>query len=656
MKTASPGTPGKLTPMRRTLLALAAIVLAIVVTLPLATRLEPIVGDMLAYAAYPEDLTTRDDIVIVTITEETLAGFPYRSPIDRGLLAELIEKLDAAGARAIGLDILVDGPSEPEKDLRLREALNKAQTPVILANLDQDAQLTEAQRSYLASFLDSRRSASIVLSRDETDAILRHLPRRPSNSPGALPGFAEAIAETAMETEPTSGRILYRLSDTSEQTAFPRYPAHMVRLLPDSWFTDKFVLIGTDLAHEDQHPTPLTSFLGTEAGTLPGIAVHAHILNQILAGRSLPTLPFDATLALIAAAAVGAVTAFQFVSRPGLFFGVLGVSIVAYLVLAWVSLTTGTMLLPVLAPPTAATAAALFLALFRWQEDRSQRQFLKTAFSRYVSPSVVNRLSNGDLRLALGGEKRRVTYIFTDLEGFTGLSEGLAPDKVAEILNRYLDGMCDLMSSHGATIDKIIGDAVVGFFGAPDENPTQASAAIRLALKMDRYCEAFRAECRSMGVDLGVTRIGIHTGDAVIGNFGGSRFFDYTGIGDTVNTAARLEGANRYLGTRICASCETVDACSEETGADMFRPLGALVLKGRSSPLECFEPLPEDRVCLSAMNAYRKAFDLLKAGDPLALQAMEAAERLAPEDGPTILHLRRLRQGETGTTVTLTGK
>jgi adenylate cyclase len=134
-----------------------------------------------------------------------------------------------------------------------------------------------------------------------------------------------------------------------------------------------------------------------------------------------------------------------------------------------------------------------------------------------------------------------VTYMFTDLEGFTTLVETEDPVLVTKTLNTYLDRICDLFLDHGATIDKIIGDAVVGFFGAPELQENQAEMAVNLALAVDEFSESFRRVAAEQGLRLGMTRIGINKGKAVIGNFGGDRFFDYTGQGDTVNTAARLE-------------------------------------------------------------------------------------------------------------------
>lgn len=644
--------PRRAGPRQRRVVALVAILLSVTIALPLATRLEPVLGDFLVIRLLDTNAPKRDDIVIVTITEETLAAFPYRSPIDRGFLADLIATIDAAAPRAIGLDILLDGPSDPDKDQRLFDIVDTASAPVVLAIAGETSRLTRRQRDYLGKSVLDRKHGSIMLQRDETDGILRHLPFARGLDGEPIETFASVLASADSAWQRARGRILYQSSSSGNGTAFPRYPAQSAAFLPPDWFADKFVLIGTDLPNIDRHPTPLVSLEGTAAGTLPGIAIHAQILAQTLSGRTLETLSLLQTVALTSLTALVTTLAFFLFKHPGRFFLLLALTIVFYVLGVFALAASETLLLPILAPPVAALGCALLLALWRWRMDRSEGAFLKTAFSRYVSPAVVNRLSKGDLRLSAGGEKRTVTYLFTDLEGFTSLSENLPADRVAELLNRYLDRMCDLMTEHGATIDKIIGDAVVGFFGAPETDLDQTSHAVELALALDAFCENFRAEIAREGTSLGVTRIGIHCGEALIGNFGGRRFFDYTGIGDTVNTAARLEGANRYLGTRICVSEEVASACS----GVRFRPVGDIVLKGRAEPVSCFEPVSAENASAPWLTHYLAAYQQMVNRTPEAPAAFEEVMQLNPEDGPTRLHHSRLRDGAVGAKVVLAGK
>ena len=631
----------------RRLQALAAVVIAAVSALAAAPWLEPRAGDLALVLAPSPETAVSDQIVVVAITEETLAGFPYRSPIDRAFLAGLIERLDAAGARAIGLDILIDQPSDPQKDSRFFQALDASATPVVLALATRDDGLTDRQADYVARAIAPRPAGLIALARDEIDGVLRHLP-------GARPGmatFAQVLADAGPEMP--SGRILYSRA-INDASPFPVYPAHLVAQLPDDWFAGKTVLIGTDLPTIDRHPTPMTTLDGSAAGTLPGVVIHAHILAQALAGLSLrPLSPLAVGIAILAAAILAAV-AFSTRAAPRHLVLGLALTLVAYLAVAGMMIARAGILPPLIAPPLAALVAGGLVALARWRADHADRSFLRHAFARYVSPSVVERIASGRLQLALGGEKREVTYLFTDLEGFTSLSERLPPNEVADLLNGYLDRMCDLITEHGATIDKIIGDAVVCFFGAPDNDPNQADHALALALALDAFAETHRARLlEEKGIALGVTRIGVHRGEAVIGNFGGRRFFDYTGVGDTVNTAARLEGANKYLGTRILVS-ETVTRVGAV--ACVLRPAATLVLKGRASALACFEPRPAEDAQAEWLAAYGAAFARLDAHSEEAQAAFEAVLALKPDDPLAHLHLERLRRGEEGATLTLGGK
>lgn len=627
-----------------------AIAVAVLVALPVSSRLDPIVGDLAVLGLSPEAEDAREQIVIVTITEDTLAGFPYRSPIDRGFLADLITTLDAAGPAGIGLDILLDSPSEQQKDLRLVTAIDDASAPVVLADVPHSF-LTNQQAAHLNAILDGRTPGDVTLQRDDADGILRHLPRSTRDQPL----FSEALAGRQFPETPFDSRILYQTGSADGKGPFPKYPAHTVPHLPKDWFTGKYVLIGTDMPEVDRHPTPLVSASGAAAGHMAGIEVHAHVLAQLLSARHLPVLTFDQSFALLLAFAILSAIGFLFAGRMKVYFVGLGAVLVLYCLAAWIGVHREILLLPVLGPVTASATCVFLLALIRWRQDRRERAFVVSAFEKYVSPEIVRRLASGEVDLAIGGEKRLVTYVFTDIEGFTTLSEQLPADQVADILNGYLHEVCDVVIDNGATLDKLIGDAVVCLFGAPETDPAQAEKAVALAMELDRTAERYRAALAERGTALGVTRIGIHCGEAVIGNFGGHRFFDYTGIGDTVNTAARLEGANKYLGSRICVSGAVVERCRDNP-ALAFRPLGDLAVKGRSQALPCFEPLPPERAREPWAAEYLAAFDQLDDDPAAARSLFEKVLQDRPHDGPSRFHLDRLEEGQSGTKVTLYGK
>ena len=265
--------------------------------------------------------------------------------------------------------------------------------------------------------------------------------------------------------------------------------------------------------------------------------------------------------------------------------------------------------------------------------------------SRYFSPNLAERLASGSAAVDLGGQRREVTSLFTDVTGFTSLVEDLDPAPLTEVLNQYLAEMTDVVFAHEGTVAKIVGDAIHVLFGAPGDQPDHAARGVACALALDACGESFRARWQKKGVALGATRIGVHTGPAIVGNFGGGRFFDYTAYGDTINTAARLEAANKALGTRICVSANVADRVEGFRG----RPVGDLMLRGKTKALRAFEPLTADAHADPATAGYAAAFAKVESGDPSATSAFAALMGNRPEDLLIGFHLKRLLNGGKGT-------
>ena len=272
------------------------------------------------------------------------------------------------------------------------------------------------------------------------------------------------------------------------------------------------------------------------------------------------------------------------------------------------------------------------------------------SLSRYFSPNLARSLAGDENALAPGGERREIATLFTDIAGFTPLVESLDPKQLAALLSGYLEGMTEVVFSYEGTVAKIIGDAIHVLFGAPADQPDAASRAIACALALDAHAELYRQEWIARGAPLGVTRIGVHAGPAIVGNFGGGRLYDYTAYGDTINTAARLEAVNKQLGTRICVSA----AAAERAEGFVGRPVGDLLLRGRTEPMRVFEPLrPAERKSHHAL-AYAEAFLKLEARDPATLAAFAALVGESPADALAQYHLRRLLNGESGTRIEMT--
>jgi adenylate cyclase len=239
--------------------------------------------------------------------------------------------------------------------------------------------------------------------------------------------------------------------------------------------------------------------------------------------------------------------------------------------------------------------------------------------------------------------------LFTDIANFTALVETLEPGVLGDLLNEYLTGMTDIVFAHDGTVAKIIGDGLHVIFGAPGEQEDHSARAVVCALDLDDYAESFRDRCRQKGITLGTTRIGAHAGPAIVGDFGGGRYFDYTAYGDTINVAARLEAANKELGTRICVSATLADKVDDFRG----RPIGDLVLRGKSEALRAYEPLRLEQHEGRAAKSYLAAFARLEAGDSGAISAFASHVGKQPQDGLASFHLKRLLNGATGIRIAL---
>ncbi len=280
-----------------------------------------------------------------------------------------------------------------------------------------------------------------------------------------------------------------------------------------------------------------------------------------------------------------------------------------------------------------------------FQRRQQEAERARAQLARYFSPSLADSLTG----VELGAERRVVTSLFTDIAGFTTLAESLEPALIGPLLNEYLTGMTEVVFDHGGTLVKIIGDALNVLFGAPAEQPDHAARAIACAMDLDAHAQAFCLRWAGNGVSVGHTRIGVNTGSALVGSFGGGRFFDYTAYGDTINIAARLEAANKQLGTRVCVSGNVAEQMPDFRG----RPVGNLMLRGRTEFLPAYEPITVERDAHPHTAAYREAYRLAEASDPGALPAFAALLGQDSNDRLVGFHLKRLLAGQTGVAITL---
>jgi len=634
--------------------ALATAVLATFVVRYVAflTYADRLLGDWeIAALTAPEPQSA--DIIVVAITEDTLKQFPYRSPIDRQFLSGLLTTIAARGPRAIGLDILFDQPTEPGKDAALAATLKRLKVPLVVSYTDDSRLVDDDQKKFLDGYVPARDRGLATLATDQFDTVRWIYPGHAEPDGSYLPSFPRALAALIGVTTPAKlVDIAWHGRPSSDVPAFREYPAELVPALPAEWFKNKIVLIGTDITLADRHRTPFATVYQGDQGVLPGIVVQAHALSQLIEGRRAPAIGEWPNFALVIACALVGAALPAFGGAMAFRFGAGALFLTAYWIGAGLLFRYQGMMIGLIAPTISLAGAHWTMEGLSGHEARKQREFITGAFSRYVSPKVVQTLIRDPSKMSLEGERRVMSFLFTDLANFTTLSESLEPHDLAALLNQYFNGMTDIVLKYDGTICKFEGDAVFVIFNAPTDQPDHAERAVRCALDMDRFAEAFRAEQNAAGALFGWTRIGIHTGPAVVGNFGSWARFDYTALGDSVNTGARLEGVNKQFGTRICVS----EATAALTSGINYRSLGAVVVKGKTRGIGVLEPLHDDDPRRPFLDHWETAFQKLEERSPDALALLKALQREEPDDRTLALHVERLLRGEEGAELVLTEK
>ena len=406
--------------------------------------------------------------------------------------------------------------------------------------------------------------------------------------------------------------------------------------VPSDVFRDRFVMVGASAAGlMDVRPNPISR-------ESPGVFLHATQLDNLLHG-DFPR-PAPPALWLPAGYLLGVLLLFGMLCsrrvRTGLLL--LAVALAVPFALSHFWLATADWRWPLL-PFGVTTIVAWTLGLgLNYITEGRQRAFIRSAFRQYLSDEVIEDIVNHPDRLQLGGERRELTILFSDLQGFSSISEDLPPDRLTALINEYLTAMTDIIHAHRGTIDKYEGDAVIAFWNAPAPEPRHATLACQAAVACSRRLAEMRADLRvRYGHPLHM-RIGLNTGEVVVGNMGSNQRFNYTILGDAANLAARLEGANKRFGTEIMVSEHTLRAC--EPGAVASREIGPLRVVGKREAVVVHElrtdPSPNSERHAEALAAWKagqrqRALDIWSRipDDPLAAAYRDAATADPDWDG-----------------------
>lgn len=388
---------------------------------------------------------------------------------------------------------------------------------------------------------------------------------------------------------------------------------------------------------------------------MPGVEAHAQALEQILLNDRLIRPGWASGLEMLVIVLGGLLVGFIGISMGAMqsaaatvvIFGLAGWA-------GWYAYSQQGLLLDPVMPGMALLMTFILASLHHHMSSERRQRWVKQAFARYVSPNLVAHLVDHPEQLELGGRRQECSFIFTDLAGFTSLMEKIDPVEAVSLLNNYLDEMVSIAFHNDGTLDRIVGDAVAIMFSAPVVQPDHRQRALKCAIEMHRFAKKYADEISAKSIPFGQTRIGVHTGEVIVGNFGGKTIFDYRALGDPINTAARLESVNKQLGTLICVSEATLQNIEDF----VVRPVGRLVLKGKTQALMVYQPLisGEDGKEPQRDTDYENAYALLCEENPRALEAFEELARMRPEDPLVKLHLKRLKAGETGDRLVMASK
>jgi adenylate cyclase len=557
------------------------------------------------------------EIVVVAIDDDAFRELGQRQPLPRRHLAELADFLLRGGARVVGFDLALGAATAPAEDAALLAVARRWSAARPGALVFAAPAVAADGRWALAPAFTPELAARFGYSNAPVgaDGVIRRIaPVLPAADGGVLPSFAVAVltgyagtpaaelaralgpdgpgslalpvrdARTgALRAEPVAlarlAEPVWRIDYAGPPGSFTTFPSGPLAALArggavpdaDNPFRDRIVLVGATFQESrDVFPTP--------TGLMAGVEIHANAIHTLLGRRALLPPHWLLNLALLAAVCV-AVSLLALWLRP-VWVAVAGLGLVAALaVVSYEAYARGGYWLDFVAPLAAMLAYLQGAALVG-------RRRVRAAFGQFVSPEVLARVLREGT--TLGGEVRVVSVLMSDLRGFTTLSERLAPDVVTATLNEYFTAMVDVILASRGMVSDFIGDGILAVFGAPLDDPEHAGNAVAAALGMQaalaRLNERWAGEGRA-ALAMGVA---VNTGEAFVGNVGSPRKKKYAVIGDTVNTASRIEGLNREFGTGILVSAATLAAVGDRVSA---RPRGTVTVKGRAAPVEIFEVL-----------------------------------------------------------------
>ncbi len=612
------------------------------------------------------------DVVIVGISRESFRSPPAPYPFPREYYAQAIHNLNKLGARVIGINLIFDtSPYQaPGQDQILYDEIKQVGN-VVLSGMSQHNE-----------FFTADSSLGFVQMSWDPDGVVRRYPIAILASDGAklLPSFATAIlnrydgrrslAQPYIDGNKflLGNRTIPRYAETTYinyygppgtfdqfdimQIVDDTFPTATDEINGNNPFKNKVVLIGPLFPEsQDIHSTPLYNAGTQDLIQMYGIEVHANMIQTMIDDNYLKTTSKKTDIllviltALVIFMATSVIKAIKYRKRYLLEIAALAVTGTAIYFTVYIGnwfFGNAGVIIPIVGPVASIGIGYFGSVVHQYISERRQKQIIKSIFRHYVNPEILAELLNDPDQLRLGGEKKELTVLFSDIAGFTSLSEIISPEDLAELLNKYLDSMAKIIINNYGTLDKYEGDAIMAFWGAPITLKDHALLACRSALQMQRTLDEFRKQdSNKLPIHM---RIGINTGEMIVGNFGGKERYDYTVISDAVNLGARFESVNKNYGTNIIIGEKTYKYVQDEV---VSRKLDTIIAKGKTKPTTIYEliGMRNDKLTDDEQTKVKLYNDGIKLYPKRrwkeAVDHFNEMTRLYPEDTPSRIYLER---------------
>lgn len=596
-------------------------------------------------------------ITVVMIDDKSVNDLGAYQNWNRAYYAKVLENINKYSPKVVGFDIIFKSLKDENSDQQFADEIGMTTATILGAAVNLSG--NNDVRSNPAELFIKEKSAnvgfiSVLL---DSDGIVRKI--IPFDKTTNMNSFSYLAAKTysgqkTLNPENLLSPLIFNFFHNKKNTKVYDFPSASFSdvynenyaktgINPENLFKNKIVLIGvTSPSLNDSYVTPLSKDY-----KMPGVFIHANAIQTFLSEKFLRNVtPVENGLILLVLC-VGLAFAFMYLKIRWSVLSAVGV-MAGYCALAPVAFNSG-LILDLVHPFVAAIGVFMAVYIYRYLTEFKEKTALKSAFSRYVNPKLAEEIADHPDMLKLGGEKRELSILFTDIQGFTSISEKLKPESLVALLNEYFEAMTGIILQEGGTLDKYEGDAIMAFFGAPVALQDHAIKACEAALKMRTILQELKQKWKNEPLLPGGEpkpeidfRCGINSGDVIVGNLGSKERFNYTVIGDSVNLASRLEGANKKYGTRIMISEFT-----HEQVKDRFitRELDLLRVVGKNKPVKVYELLgqkglePEVSNLLQQYDDGIRLYNARKFAE--ALTKFELILKDFPLDGPSKVYKQR---------------